>query len=69
LGKEARSLDNLFMFRESEKSLKETPGGSFFVCPYSSEKEIKVYPDAFSCIYEHEKEQILSLVLFPQLES
>jgi hypothetical protein len=27
----ARSLDNLFMFRESEKSLKRTPGGSFFV--------------------------------------
>jgi hypothetical protein len=44
------------MFRESEKSLKETPGGSFFVCPYRSEKEIKVYPDAFSCIYEHKKE-------------
>jgi hypothetical protein len=55
VGKEARSLDNLFMFRESEKRLKETPGGSFFVYPYRSEKEIKVYPDAFSCIYEHEK--------------
>jgi hypothetical protein len=27
----ARSLGNLFMFRESEKSLKRTPGGSFFV--------------------------------------
>jgi hypothetical protein len=26
-----RLLGNLFMFRESEKSLKETPGGSFFV--------------------------------------
>jgi hypothetical protein len=42
-GKEARSLDNLFMFRESEKSLKTTPGGSFFVYPYRSKKEIKVY--------------------------
>ena len=69
MGKEARSLDNLFMFRESEKSLKENPGGSFFVYPYRSEKEIKVYPDAFSFIYEHEKEQRLSSVLFPQLES
>jgi hypothetical protein len=26
-----RSLDNIFMFRESEKSLKGTPGGSFFI--------------------------------------
>jgi hypothetical protein len=56
------------MFREFEKSLKETPGGSFFVYPYRSEKEIKVYLDAFSCIYEHEKEQRLSSVC-PQLES
>jgi hypothetical protein len=56
------------MFRESEKSLKTTPGGSFFVYPYRSEKEIKVYLDAFSCIYEHEKEQRLSSVC-PQLES
>ena len=40
MGKEARSLGNLFMFRESEKRLKETPGGSFFVYPYQSEKEI-----------------------------
>jgi hypothetical protein len=52
VGKEARSLDNLFIFRESEKSSKETPGVSFFVYPYRSEKEIKVYPYAFSCIYE-----------------
>jgi hypothetical protein len=66
--KEARSLDNLFMFRESEKSLKETQGCSFFMYPYRSEKEIKVYPNAFSCIYEHEKEQRLSSVC-PQLES
>jgi hypothetical protein len=57
------------MFRESEKSLKETLGGSFFMYPYRSEKEIKVYSNAFSCIYEHEKEQRLSLVLCPQLES
>jgi hypothetical protein len=64
---EARSLYNLFMFREFEKSLKETRGGSFFVYPYRSEKQIKVYLDAFSCIYEHEKEQIRSLVC-PQLE-
>jgi hypothetical protein len=68
VGKEARSLGNIFMFRESEKSLKETPMGSFFLYPYRSKKEIKVYPDAFSCIYEHEKEQILSSVC-PQHES
>ena len=63
----ARSLDNLFMFRESEKSLKETLGGSFFMYPYRSEKEIKVCPDSFSGIYEHEKEKRLSSVC-PQLE-
>jgi hypothetical protein len=68
VGKEARSLDNIFMFRESEKSLKETPRGSFFMYPYRFEKEIKVYPVAFSCIYEHEKEQRLSSVC-AQLES
>jgi hypothetical protein len=67
VGKEARSLDDLFMFRESEKRLKETLGGSFFVYPYRSKKEIKVDPDAFSCIYEHEKEQRLSSI-FPQLK-
>ena len=43
MGKEARSLGNLFMFRESGKSLKETPGGSFFMYPYRSKKEIKFY--------------------------
>jgi hypothetical protein len=68
VGKEARSLGNIFIFRDFEKSLKTTPGGSFFVYPYRSEKEIKVYPDAFSCIYEHDKEQRLILVC-PQLES
>jgi hypothetical protein len=66
--KEAISLDNLFMFRESEKSSKTTPRGSFFVCPCKSKKEIKVNSVAFSCIYEHEKEQRLSSVC-PQLES
>jgi hypothetical protein len=65
--KEARSLGNIFMFRESEKSLKETPGGSFLLYPYRSKKEIKVNPDAFSCIYEHKKEQRLNSVC-PHLE-
>ena len=51
------------MFRESEKNLKTTPGGSFFVYPYRSEKEIKVYSVTLSCIYERDKEQILSSVL------
>jgi hypothetical protein len=68
VGKEARSLKNIFMFRESKKILKTTPRGSFFVYPCGSEKEIKVYPDSFSCIYEHEKEQRLISVC-PQLES
>ena len=62
MGKEARSLGNIFIFIESEKSLKETPGGSFFVYPYRSKKEIKVYLNAFSCIYKHEKEQRLTSV-------
>jgi hypothetical protein len=56
------------MFREFEKRLMTTPGGSFFLYPCGSEKEIKVYPVAFSCIYENEKEQRLSSVC-PQLES
>jgi hypothetical protein len=48
-----------------------TPGGFLFhvsMYPYGSEKEIKVYLVAFSCIYEHEKEQRL-ISVFPQLES
>jgi hypothetical protein len=68
LGKEARSLGNLFMFIDSEKSVKKTPEGSFFVYPYRSKKEINVYLYAFSCIYEHEKEQRLCSVC-PQNES
>jgi hypothetical protein len=68
VGKEARSLGNIFMFREFEKSSKTTLGGSFFVYPCGSEKEIKVYLVAFSCIYEHEKEQRLSSVC-PHLEN
>jgi hypothetical protein len=68
VGKEAISLDNIFTFRESEKSLKRTLGGSFFVYPCGSKKEIKFYPVALSCIYEHEKEQRLRSVC-PQLES
>jgi hypothetical protein len=59
VGKEARSLNNIFLFRESEKRSKTTPRGSFFVYPYRSKKEIKVYPDAFACIYDHEKEKRL----------
>jgi hypothetical protein len=42
--KEARSLGNIFMFREFEKSLKETPEGSFFMYPYKSEKRDKSLP-------------------------
>jgi hypothetical protein len=62
--KRKRSLDNLFMFRESKKSLKGTPGGSFSYNLYESEKVIKVYSVTFSLIYEHEKEQILSSVTY-----
>jgi hypothetical protein len=29
--KETRSLDDIFLFRESEKGLKKTPGVSFFI--------------------------------------
>ena len=54
-GKEARSLSNIFTFRESEKRLKKTPWGSSFVYPYESKKVIKVYSVTFSLIYEHEK--------------
>jgi hypothetical protein len=39
-----------------------------FVYPYRFEKEIKLYPVAFSCIFKHEKEQRLISVC-PQLES
>jgi hypothetical protein len=69
VGKEERSLDNLFMFRESEKRLKKTPGGSFFVYPCEPEKEIKGFSVTFSCFYERKKEQRLSSVLCPHLES
>jgi hypothetical protein len=68
VGKGARSLGNLFMFRESENSLKEIPGDSFFVYPYRSKKEIKFYPNSFSCIYEHVQEKRLISVC-PQLDS
>ena len=66
--KEARSLDNLFMFREFEKSSKTTLGGSFFVYPRGSKKEIKVYPVAFSCFFKNEKELRLGSVC-PHLEN
>jgi hypothetical protein len=46
--KRTRSLDNLFMFRESEKSLKGTPGVPFSYNLYESEKVIKVYSVTFS---------------------
>jgi hypothetical protein len=63
VGKEERSLDKLFTFREPEKRLKTTPGGSFFMYPCESKKDIKVYLIAFSCFFEHEKELIpLSLM-------
>jgi hypothetical protein len=68
VGKEAISLGNIFMFRESEKNSKKTPGVSFSIYPCGYEKEIKFYPVAFSCIYKHEKEQRLSSVC-PQLEN
>jgi hypothetical protein len=44
VGKEARSLDNLFTFRESEKSLKKTPGGVPFSCIHMGPKRDKIYP-------------------------
>ena len=67
MGKEARSLENIFMFRVSEKILKTTLGGSFFVHPCGFEKEIKVYP-MHSYVFEIENELRLCLVLCPQLE-
>jgi hypothetical protein len=67
--KDARSLDNIFMFRESEKRLKETPRGSFSYNLYESEKVIKVYLVTFSCIYEREKEQRLSSILCSSLKA
>jgi hypothetical protein len=68
VGKEARSLHNIFTFRELEKSLNTTPRGSFFIYPCESEKVIKVFSVTFSCFFEHEKEQRPSSVC-PQLES
>jgi hypothetical protein len=43
------------MFRDYKKRLKETPGGSFFVYPYESEKEIKFYSITFSNWSSEEK--------------
>ena len=52
----ARSLGNLFMFREFEKSLKKNSKGvPFSYNLYESEKVINVYSVTFSFIYEHEK--------------
>ena len=52
----ARSLGDLFMFRESEKSLKRTPVGvPFLYNLVEPEKVIKVCSVTFSLIYEHEK--------------
>ena len=62
--KRTRSLRNLFMFRESKKSLKGSPGVPFSYNLYESEKVIKVYSVTFSLIYEHEKEQRLSSVTY-----
>jgi hypothetical protein len=62
VGKKAISLSNIFMFREYEKRLKKTLGGSFFVYPCDPEKEIKYFSVTFSCFYEREKEQRLSSV-------
>ena len=54
----ARSLNDLFMFRESEKSLKRTPGGvPFLYNLVEPEKMIKVCSIMFSCIFEHENGQ------------
>jgi hypothetical protein len=61
----ARSLGNIFMFRESLKELKvNSRGVPFSYNLYESEKVIKVYSVTFSLIYEHEKEQILSSVTY-----
>jgi hypothetical protein len=57
------------MFKESEKRLKRTPGDSFFKYPCEPEKEIKGFTVTFSFFYECEKEQRLSSILFPHLES
>jgi hypothetical protein len=51
------------MFREFEKNLKKTPGGSFFIYPCEPEKEIKGCLVTFSCLYKHEKAQRLSSIL------
>ena len=55
--KRTRSLGNIFMFREFEKSLKGTPMVPFSYNFYESEKVIKVYSVTFSCFFEHEKEK------------
>ena len=50
---------------EREKSLKDTPLGFSFSCYHDKyEKMGKVYLVAFSCIYEHEKEQRLSSITY-----
>jgi hypothetical protein len=62
-----RLLGNIFVFMESEKSLKDTPLFSLFFCYHDKyEKTTKVYLVAFSCIFEHENERILSSRFFLQ---
>ena len=57
MGKEARSLDNLFMFRESEKRLKENSGGYFFVSPLRVQKNDKSIL-SYILMYLREEERI-----------
>jgi hypothetical protein len=61
VGKETRSLDDIFMFREFEKRLKKTPGGYFFVYPYRSEKEIKGSPVTFSYCRARERTKTMPI--------
>ena len=65
--KRTRSLNNIFIFMEHEKSLKDTPLFSLFSCYHDEyEKTRKVYSVAFSCIFERENEQRLSSRFFLQ---
>jgi hypothetical protein len=59
--KRKRSLGNIVVFMECEKSLKDTPLFSLFSCYHDEyEKMKKVYSVAFSCIFERDNEQRMS---------
>jgi hypothetical protein len=61
--KETRSLDNIFMFRESEKGLKKTPGGYFSQLIQTRLKSINVVSSDVAFRFQSELERQQSMLI------